>query len=305
MKSSMFLVATSALLASASPIRDAEKRAPVKTVTEWVYATEISTAVVTLAPGQEPPAEDAKFNEVKKPLRFNDVEDSPEAAPTNIFDLPPPDVVVDPPRQPRPAHVPSEYEPNNRPRPTAAPRPARPDRKEPEPTYAPRKPKESEPSAGGNLDEYAKSMLDKHNEARREHRVPAFKWNDELAQAAKSSAENCIDNHDNHGKGFGQNLAWLWTSDQGDSATKVALGGVKSWYDEKKNFGNLYGVPDPTSGNFNAIGHYTQMVWKATDEVGCATHRCSNSKVDWVTVCNYKKPGNVPGQFGEMVPQPS
>lgn len=201
MKSFVFLVATGALLASASPIEKrapvvtVEKRAPVKTITEWVYATEVSTAVVTLAPGEEPPAQAANFKEAKKPSHVNEFEDSPESAPTNVFEDPPIDIDVDvkpPPQKPRPVDVPSEYKPNNRPRPTPAPSPLRPKVKDPAPSYAP---------AGGNLDDYAKSMLDKHNEARKEHRVPAFKWNDELAQQAKASAMNCIQTHDKYVSG--------------------------------------------------------------------------------------------------------
>lgn len=219
MKPSMFLVATSALLASAGPIKDVEKRAPVKTVTQWVYATEVSTATVTLAPGQETPAgkkQPAKQAK-EQPLRFHDVKDYPELAPANMFAEPPTDVVVDPPRRQRPAPRPSQrhwnygYQPPRKARPTAAPKPKASAPKEPAPKQpapkqpapkqpAPKEPapKEPEPSypAGGNLDEYAKSMLDKHNEARREHNVPAFKWNNELAQAAQSSAQNCIQNHD-------------------------------------------------------------------------------------------------------------
>lgn len=119
-------------------------------------------------------------------------------------------------------------------------------------------------------------------------------------------------------------MAWLWTSDQGGSAAKVGIGGVQDWYNEKEKFAGLYGQPDVTGSIFSSVVHFTQMVWKDTNEVGCATYRCSTQKVDWVTVCNYKKPGeptlpsirleswtanttpgNVAGQYAEMVPRPT
>ena len=40
-------------------------------------------------------------------------------------------------------------------------------------------------------------------------------------------------------------------------------------------------------------GHYTQLVWKNTTEVGCAKVTCGNQTI-WV--CNYNPPGNYVGQ---------
>lgn len=60
-----------------------------------------------------------------------------------------------------------------------------------------------------------------------------------------------------------------------------------------------------------------RVVWKATSEVGCAQVQCSNAsfkngKGELVfnnpqlqsaafSVCNYRKPGNVHGQYGDNV----
>ncbi|RDA95275.1 hypothetical protein CP533_3473 [Ophiocordyceps camponoti-saundersi (nom. inval.)] len=303
MKSSLILAATGALMASASPV---EKRRVTHTVTQWVYATEVSTAVVTLAPGQEQPSEPASENaqeQVKPQVNLespdsNDDDDNgyspaPSPSPTPLLEpskLPVPSVPVKPKET---------LESVLKPKPTESPKS----------TY-------SGGGNDGNLDGYAKAMLDKHNEARKEHNVQALKWDAELASVAMESAKNCIDNHDNadkkaNGEGFGQNLAWLWSSGGGDkNPTEVALGGVKGWYDEKDKYAGLYGVDDPysnpgSSGGFHSFGHYTQMVWKDTGAVGCGTYQCSGGNIQWVTVCNYQKTGNVLGHFAENVLRPS
>ncbi|KAH7336980.1 CAP domain-containing protein [Rhizoctonia solani] len=52
--------------------------------------------------------------------------------------------------------------------------------------------------------------------------------------------------------------------------------------------------------------HFTQVVWKATTEVGCAVRTCNNLLTGYsgavnFHVCEYRKPGNVIGQFAENV----
>ena len=41
-------------------------------------------------------------------------------------------------------------------------------------------------------------------------------------------------------------------------------------------------------------GHYTQIVWAATEDVGCGTSVCPSLGQVWV--CNYQPAGNVEGQ---------
>jgi hypothetical protein len=51
--------------------------------------------------------------------------------------------------------------------------------------------------------------------------------------------------------------------------------------------------------NFHEWGHFSQMVWKGTTEVGCATVDCSSKSLantggnvaPFFTVCNYKTAG--------------
>ncbi len=68
---------------------------------------------------------------------------------------------------------------------------------------------------------------------------------------------------------------------------------AQSWADEKASF--TYGTfPDvSTDGNWATVGHYTQMIWSGTTEVGCA--EASDGKWDYL-VCRYNPPGNYMGE---------
>jgi pathogenesis-related protein 1 len=64
---------------------------------------------------------------------------------------------------------------------------------------------------------------------------------------------------------------------------------VKAWESEKK----YYSGGALNFSNWHDSGHYTQVVWKDTKEVGCAKAEC---KGIIIVVCNYDPPGNVLGE---------
>lgn len=67
--------------------------------------------------------------------------------------------------------------------------------------------------------------------------------------------------------------------------------------DEFDYFNNLYGEANPDMTNFEKWGHFSQIVWKGTKEVGCYTKVCNSlQNVDSdgpipFTVCNYSPAG--------------
>lgn len=68
---------------------------------------------------------------------------------------------------------------------------------------------------------------------------------------------------------------------------------VDSWYSEIKDY-NFNG-----GGFSSGTGHFTQVVWKSSRELGVGMAK--NSKNQIYVVANYDPPGNYQGQFRENV----
>ncbi len=73
--------------------------------------------------------------------------------------------------------------------------------------------------------------------------------------------------------------------------------------DEAAAYEGLYGQDNPDTNNFHAWGHFSQIVWRNTQQVGCATVQCASLANDnsgarpYFTVCDYAPPGNFGGQY--------
>jgi len=81
----------------------------------------------------------------------------------------------------------------------------------------------------------------------------------------------------------------LWGGTAGASTTAQQ---VQSWVNEKNNYDG--GPIKQWQPGMPVTGHYTQMVWRNTNEVGCAT--ASDRNMDFL-VCRYSPWGNFPGQM--------
>jgi uncharacterized protein YkwD len=128
-----------------------------------------------------------------------------------------------------------------------------------------------------------------HNRYRKLHGVPPVVWSEHVAASAQAHAETCPSGHS--GSGYGENLAWA-SYDMGIS------GVVAKWYDEESS----YEYENP--GFISGTGHFTQIIWKGTREIGCAyVAECGSGHSlranTWV--CQYDPPGNYLRQFSENV----
>ncbi|XVF68167.1 hypothetical protein PTKIN_Ptkin10aG0182200 [Pterospermum kingtungense] len=127
--------------------------------------------------------------------------------------------------------------------------------------------------------------LDPLNAARAEVNVPPLTWDDKVAAFAQEYANkrkaDCQLVHSQVPQ-YGECIAW----GSGDMSVAVA---AKMWIDEKAGF-------DPISNTCSGdqCGHYTQVVWKNTQRVGCAKVKCNNG--DTFITCNFDPPGNVVGE---------
>lgn len=166
-------------------------------------------------------------------------------------------------------------------------------------------------SVGTDID----TAISNHGTARASHSVSALVWNETLAVSAAQLAASCAWGHSftYGGGGYGQNIAAQGSSDSGaqDFTVSLTKSITDSWYTEAAAFTNLYGQSSPTDTNGDWT-HFTQMVWKSSESVGCAVAACGKNVMTgdgglfkdtftWYTVCNYYPVGNVEGYFADNV----
>ncbi|KAF2858554.1 PR-1-like protein [Piedraia hortae CBS 480.64] len=146
---------------------------------------------------------------------------------------------------------------------------------------------------------YEAKVLEAHNVHRANHSAPDICWDAGLAATAQKIADTCKYEHNTQmdGGGYGQNIAAGYTPEQ----IKAVI--TNGFYNSEVNaFEGQYGQDSPS--NFEAWGHFTQVVWKSSTLVGCATKDCSSQGLanaggtpPYFTVCNYKNQGNMMGTF--------
>ena len=137
----------------------------------------------------------------------------------------------------------------------------------------------------------AQEALDAHNRYRSEVGVPPLQWSDSLAASAQQWADHlaATGSFEHSGtQGQGENL-WKGTANA-FSLTQM----VDRWGAEKQYFKNGAFPDVSTTGNWGDVGHYTQIVWKDTSQVGCAS--ADGSDGNSYLVCRYVSPGNFQGQ---------
>lgn len=137
-------------------------------------------------------------------------------------------------------------------------------------------------------------LLAAHNAERAAVGVPPLKWNDELAadarQWAKELAASGRFEHsaDDPNKPVeGENL-WAGTPRAFSPEDMVGL-----WAAERKDYRPGVFPNNSRSGNVEDVGHYTQLIWRSSGEVGCASAVGSREEV---LVCRYSDAGNVYGE---------
>ncbi|KIV86526.1 hypothetical protein PV11_02133 [Exophiala sideris] len=155
---------------------------------------------------------------------------------------------------------------------------------------------------------YESSILESHNIHRRNASVADLVWSDDMATIAAEIAASCVYAHDTStgGGGYGQNIG------AGSPPSGVPAMITNEMYNDEIGWYPLpYGQANPDMTNFEHWGHYSQIVWKSTTSVGCATQYCPNGLANtgsgvspYFTVCNYSPPGNYGGEYGDNVLQP-
>ncbi|CAB3369346.1 uncharacterized protein LOC135935478 isoform X1 [Cloeon dipterum] len=146
-----------------------------------------------------------------------------------------------------------------------------------------------------DLEEFVKEGLKVHNDYRKKHGVPELGISDDLCayatEWAKTLAKEDRFVHRPDAK-YGENIFSVWSSDSTASAKEAC----DYWYKEIRN--HTFGM-EP---KILMTGHFSQMIWKASRELGLGLARGKNGRI--FIVANYHPRGNVMGQFVANVPRP-
>lgn len=148
------------------------------------------------------------------------------------------------------------------------------------------------------MTDFTKACLDAHNKYRAKHKAPALKWSTDLENGAQDWADNLAETGQfahatpEQRKGDGENI--YMCMGKSEVEPKEA---VESWYNEIKDydFDN-----DRFSGN---TGHFTQVVWKNTKELGMGMAKSDDGK--FFVVARYRPAGNFMSQFEANIAPPS
>jgi hypothetical protein len=157
--------------------------------------------------------------------------------------------------------------------------------------------------AGGDAarcpDAAACTFVDAHDRVRA-NATPApkpplepLRWSAEVAATARRWADRCVYEHDPalEAAKQGQNLF-------ASTDVRTPQAAVDAWASEAGD----YDLAANRCAAGKACGHYTQLVWRGTREVGCAARSCTRGSpfpgrsAWWLVVCNYAPPGNWVGQ---------
>jgi uncharacterized protein YkwD len=132
--------------------------------------------------------------------------------------------------------------------------------------------------------EWADAIVKAHNGVRRPLRLKDLSWSGKLAKQAQKWADHLIAKNKfehPHKVPYGQNLYEI----TGGRAAPEQV--VNAWASESRDYDLR------TNHCSSDCGHYTQIVWRDTREVGCAVARDARREV-WV--CDYSPPGNWVGK---------
>ncbi|CAH1774463.1 unnamed protein product [Owenia fusiformis] len=160
-------------------------------------------------------------------------------------------------------------------------------------------------------DGWQQYMVEAHNERRFNEAVTfgisdenKLTYNQELAMMAQFRANKCIWDHgdyiDCNGNVVGQNMYYVSGSEYHPIDNEITDRALVGWYENEKPH---YDPSSTSCAEGKVCGHYTQVIWAATERMGCGARMCEtlyggdgvtvyrNSKHTLV-VCNYSPPGN-------------
>ncbi len=153
----------------------------------------------------------------------------------------------------------------------------------------------------GTTDVQPLAAVQAHNCARRtvvpaaSSPIAALAWSSPVATIAQTYSDLCNYAHSMR-PGYGENIYAAASTDPNFAATMKDA--VLAWSSEQPYYNyanNTCSAPSPPG----TCGHYTQVVWDTTSQVGCGLTRCTQNSpfgdmypTWYFVVCNYLLPGN-------------
>ena len=141
--------------------------------------------------------------------------------------------------------------------------------------------------------DFQQRVLAAHNIERDDVGVQPMHWNDALAADAQQWADHLAQTGrfehapENPAAPEGENL---WAGTRGYFSPEAM---VSAWIREKRNFKPGTFPDNSTTGNVEDVGHFTQVAWRDTRQVGCAV--AASGRED-ILVCRYAQAGNYIGE---------
>ena len=146
-----------------------------------------------------------------------------------------------------------------------------------------------------SLERFQRDGLKRHNYYRKYHQAGPMELTQKLNEYAQKYAETLaakdIMQHSTHdarekiyGDWTGENLYYFWSSDKNITLNGAAA--VDSWYDEIKD----YDFKSGKSKNGGVVGHFTQLVWRDSTQLGIGVAKSAKNSI--YVVANYHPGGN-------------
>lgn len=139
----------------------------------------------------------------------------------------------------------------------------------------------------------AERLLALHNRERARLGLPPLSWNARLARDANRWADvllargrlqhASLSDRDGRGENLWMGTAGAWNVD----------GMIEMFLYERRYFRPATFPDVSLTGDWTDVGHYSQIVWRDTREVGCAVRTGGGKDA---LVCRYFPAGNVPGR---------
>ena len=133
-----------------------------------------------------------------------------------------------------------------------------------------------------DLFDFVLNVTKRHNDYRACHNAEPLLPNCELMEISQSYAETMPSDHSGsefHGEWMGENLYWIW------NGYPTGYDPVDAWYSEISD----YDFNTHSSIGGKKVGHFTQLVWKNSKEIGVGYY-CNNNQC--CVVSNYYPGGN-------------